>query len=464
MTELLRRSYGMTVRALQDEKRSVDVIASSEAIDAYGEIVIQDWDLKRYQSNPVVLYGHDARELPIGHASDVRVEDGKLLATLNLVDERANPKAEQVWQGIKQGSLRAVSVGFRTKAAKVVDVDGKSVYHLTGNELVEISIVPIPANPEAVAQAAKSLDIIRALAGHGGATLIAKGDGPAFTVGSRVRTAGPPHMDGQYIGEVREAVLTYAYGIVFEGMEEMGVHRWYVESELAAVNGGSDPDAPVDAEASAKRPKKPMHDMPGMKACTHTTLAPAPKESHMSKSLITLAALMPILTLAATATEEDAVGEIGRLKSLERDLLTGTGAKTGAEALGIVQAGKSAIERVKELEVEVQKAAKDAEVRERAELIAKGKADKKLAPALVGWAEACTIESLKGFLDAAPAITQFVENHEAPKTNPSKGGGLTTIIAEKGLGWKDLAPMQKHNLLAENPDLYAQLKNAAEKA
>jgi HK97 family phage prohead protease len=164
MNEMLHLNYGFEVRALADEKRSVDVIASSSAIDGYGEIVVQDWDLKRFTANPVVLFGHNSYDLPIGHASNVRVEDGKLLATLNLVDEKASPMAERVWQGIKQGSLRAVSVGFRTKnPPTTADVNGKAILMLSGNELIEISVVPIPANPEATALAARSLDLIRAL-------------------------------------------------------------------------------------------------------------------------------------------------------------------------------------------------------------------------------------------------------------------------------------------------------------
>lgn len=58
---------------------------------------------------------------------------------------------------------------------------------------------------------------------------------PAFTVGSRVKVnINPPHMAGQSTGEVREAVLTWVYAVVFDGMEEMGAHKWYTESELMA--------------------------------------------------------------------------------------------------------------------------------------------------------------------------------------------------------------------------------------
>ena len=162
MTELLRLHSNFEVRATDENagKRSVTFVASTSAIDSYGEILVQDWNLERFQKNPVVLYGHDSYSLPIGFASDVKVDDsGRLVATLNFVDAKANPLAEQVWEGIKQGSLRAVSVGFVSHgkpAALSLDGGDKHVIALSGNELFEISVVPIPANPEAVTLGVRS--------------------------------------------------------------------------------------------------------------------------------------------------------------------------------------------------------------------------------------------------------------------------------------------------------------------
>lgn len=347
MNELFRRSYGMTVRAQKDETRSVDVVASSTALDGYGEIVAQDWDLRRYEANPVVLYGHNSWDMPIGHATNVRVDGDKLLATLNFVDARANPKAEQVWQGILQGSLRAVSVGFRSKKGAMQNIDGKDVFVLAGNELMEISVVPIPANPEAVAQEARAFnDQLRALVAR-----------------------------------------------------------------------------------SQEKPTMP--------------------------TILTLAALVPVLTLAASATEEDAIAEIGRLKQLERDVLGTTGAKSGAEAVGVIQAGKAALGRVADLEAQVAEHAKAAEKAERATIIAKARSEKKLAPSLLAWAESCPLESLKAFVDAAPAIPQLADTHEQPEVRSATN---STFL---GKSWSELTPMQKHQLHQENHALYVAMRDAA---
>jgi HK97 family phage prohead protease len=158
----LERSFGISVKDIDEKARSVRVIASSEAIDSYGEIVRQNFDLSRYNRNPVVLYGHNqvgvfgmggAPEwtLPIGFSTDVEVVKNELQSTLNLVDEKANPLAELVWQSVLQGSLRAVSIGFYPHTVLEEVHDDVEVYVLDDNELFEMSLVPMGANPDAVA-------------------------------------------------------------------------------------------------------------------------------------------------------------------------------------------------------------------------------------------------------------------------------------------------------------------------
>jgi HK97 family phage prohead protease len=146
-TGLVVRSLG--VKAINRDSRSVDVLASTDTLDSHGDIVEQSWNLDRYRSNPVVLFAHDHKSLPVGHADMVRVEGGALMARLNFVDAKANPIAEQVYQSFLQGSLRAVSVGFVPHQVRAEhDENGKQMFVLSDNELHEISAVPIPSNPD----------------------------------------------------------------------------------------------------------------------------------------------------------------------------------------------------------------------------------------------------------------------------------------------------------------------------
>lgn len=164
---MIRRAFGIEVKAgtLDEDARTVRVIASTDAIDSYDEIVEQDWDLSRYKKNPVVLYVHNRngflgmggdpeKTLPIGYAKDVGMVDGHLEATLKFVTAEATPMAEKVWQGFKQGSIRAVSVGFYPREIREERREDRDYIILSDNQLWEISAVPLPANADAVALSA----------------------------------------------------------------------------------------------------------------------------------------------------------------------------------------------------------------------------------------------------------------------------------------------------------------------
>lgn len=147
---LVTRSMG--ARSVDVEARTCDFVASTNAVDSYGDIVEQSWDLKRFKSNPVILYAHDSRELPIGTATRCEVVKGQLECTIKFCTEDMNPLAEQVWKMVQSGVLRAVSVGFIPNDIRYEKRDGEDVCVLGNCELHEISVVPIPANHEALAK------------------------------------------------------------------------------------------------------------------------------------------------------------------------------------------------------------------------------------------------------------------------------------------------------------------------
>ena len=164
---IVRRHLPITTRGVNTGSRSVDVIASTTAIDAHGDILEQDWRLERYLRNPVVLWNHNVFEssawsmgegarpedlLPIGRAENVRVTGTGLEATLVFASPDASPLAERVWRLMSEKVLSAVSVGFRPGKVTEEKVDGGTLFRLSDNELMEISVVPIPSNPEAVAK------------------------------------------------------------------------------------------------------------------------------------------------------------------------------------------------------------------------------------------------------------------------------------------------------------------------
>lgn len=141
------------VRSIDLEKRTADFIASTDAIDAYDEIVDQsNWILDRYKRNPIALWAHQSRELPIGVSTRCEVIANKLECTIRFLTADKNPKAEQVWRMVRDGELKAVSVGFQPRTMRFEMRNGVEVYVLADNELHEISVCNIPANPEALAK------------------------------------------------------------------------------------------------------------------------------------------------------------------------------------------------------------------------------------------------------------------------------------------------------------------------
>lgn len=125
-------------------------VASSEVEDRQGEVVIQSgWDLKNFKKNPILLYMHDHTK-PIGKATRVWTDK----VNNKLMFKGFISEATEELRGYKQlmadGILNSFSVGFRP-----LEMDGNEI---TKSELFEISLVSVPANPEARLLAVKSLE------------------------------------------------------------------------------------------------------------------------------------------------------------------------------------------------------------------------------------------------------------------------------------------------------------------
>jgi len=150
--EKLRKYFAGEVKAA-DKERTFRFIASDESIDRDGEVIKADgWDLKNYKKNPVVLLHHNTRDLPVGKAK-VRKDGTALLADITFATAEENPQAELVKKLVEGGYLNTLSVQFLPSAW--TDGDGKKTPRrtYTKQELLEISVVTVPANPGAVRRA-----------------------------------------------------------------------------------------------------------------------------------------------------------------------------------------------------------------------------------------------------------------------------------------------------------------------
>jgi ATP-dependent protease ClpP protease subunit len=74
-----------------------------------------------------------------------------------------------------------------------------------------------------------------------------------LSVGDRIVVVGTPHMAGQSAGLIRQVVMGPAYGIQFDGSED--IHQWYVDAEIAKEDPTeemTDPESKLTAQFDAE--------------------------------------------------------------------------------------------------------------------------------------------------------------------------------------------------------------------
>ncbi len=149
----------ITTKDPQTGDMVLSYVASTSSEDRYGDIVSQNWNLDGYRQNPIVLLNHNSQELPIGKG-DVEIVEDQLL--IDITFDMDDPKAAEVARKASAGFLNAVSVGFNP-GTMISRADLPSEHFASGEkgnfyesaELLEVSLVTIPANREST-QAAKS--------------------------------------------------------------------------------------------------------------------------------------------------------------------------------------------------------------------------------------------------------------------------------------------------------------------
>jgi hypothetical protein len=168
---------------------TLDFVASTATLDRYREIIEPaGWRLDSYRSNPVFQNAHNYGDIlfTLGKAltTEVRSVNGAqaLCQRIQFATE-VNPVARIAYGLYKGGFLNAVSVGFiplrwedgGTNSASAQSGPAPRRRYLE-QELLEVSAVAIPANPDALALGLKSgavaksdleatLDLFRGLVG-----------------------------------------------------------------------------------------------------------------------------------------------------------------------------------------------------------------------------------------------------------------------------------------------------------
>jgi HK97 family phage prohead protease len=166
---MLKRAYStLEIKAVDDEERIIEGIASTPSTDRYGDIV----ESKGAEFTlPLPLLSQHMSTKPIGHVTKVKAtKDGieitaKLVKPFEHAPQSWADRLNEAWADIKSGLVRGLSIGFSPKEYTYIEGTWGIHYHTW--DWLELSAVTIPANAEATILQIKSIDrLLRAAPGH----------------------------------------------------------------------------------------------------------------------------------------------------------------------------------------------------------------------------------------------------------------------------------------------------------
>lgn len=171
LTDLQRRLHMPTDRLqvhharvlrIDETTRTIRHVISTAALDRRNRIVaVEGWDLGNFRRNPIVFADHDySMERVIGRGIDTKVEGAALVSTTEFAAEGMGNVAFRL---VQAGLVRSWSVGWQgleshnfgsvkkcQACADAIEAGHEFGVHYTQQELLEYSLVTIPANPEAI--------------------------------------------------------------------------------------------------------------------------------------------------------------------------------------------------------------------------------------------------------------------------------------------------------------------------
>jgi HK97 family phage prohead protease len=146
------------LRAGDEDSRTVRFVLSDGSVDRMNDVInATGWELADYKRNPIVLWAHLSSEPPIGKMTNIFVSGDRLIGDVRFADAQTYGFADQIFRLVKKGFITAGSVGFVPLDYNFSD-DRHGGIDFHRQELLEFSVVPVPANSNAlVVQAVKSL-------------------------------------------------------------------------------------------------------------------------------------------------------------------------------------------------------------------------------------------------------------------------------------------------------------------
>ena len=124
------------------------------SVTTYGFRVLADGvDTTQFERNPVMFYNHNDYSLPIGTWSNVRKENGRILADANFDYADTDKDVQRIIGKIERGIIKMCSVGLRDPEVSTDDsykTEGQTLPTVVKSRLREVSIVSIGGNHNAL--------------------------------------------------------------------------------------------------------------------------------------------------------------------------------------------------------------------------------------------------------------------------------------------------------------------------
>ena len=168
-----QRRVMVVTEARQTEDGSAHrmVIAARDRSRNQDEINLAGVRFDNYRKNPVVLWNHDASPrllaaappsggIPIAKTLEIdHDEEGRIVASFEFNSN--DPFAARVENAWNNGFLRAASIHYLpTRIVEVKDARGRvERVRIEESDLLEWSLLPIPADPDSVRAAARALNL-----------------------------------------------------------------------------------------------------------------------------------------------------------------------------------------------------------------------------------------------------------------------------------------------------------------
>jgi HK97 family phage prohead protease len=198
MTTMQTKTWMATVSTGAAQSRSAgsdpefEITATTADADRMGDRVMPDGlDVSHWLKSPSIMFAHDYQQIPVAVGTGVRrLGNGWRIRGRWL---QGDPFADRVRNAYDQGAINAASIGFRPLDHVANKYGGRDFLKA---ELLEVSLVPIPANPyatrsvtaeaslKAIEQAVRARQMVR----------LSKGE---------IRLGPAPTLAGTAPGEVR---------------------------------------------------------------------------------------------------------------------------------------------------------------------------------------------------------------------------------------------------------------------